>query len=214
MFEEDDSVLTIHSPRPRRLRPGYIELSLKWSRRAVAFVRTVVSWRSLCCPGQLAVVITHCISIPESLDPSPRHQASKYNAMKESKFVSLQGSGQVQILGRNKVSIPATNAPVAPISPATVHLSQPSRLTLTLQQHQDIILLDRSLKIRTNTRKAAGRSKRTLTFRMIERDWSSMNSTRTCVTPPLEPVRPRTLVTLASLTGWAFMVMTFLDYGG
>ena len=33
-----------------------------------------------------------------------------------------------------------------------------------------------------------------------------MNSTRTCVTPPLEPVRPRTLVTLASLTGATFMV--------
>nr|AFK46080.1 unknown [Medicago truncatula] len=38
-----------------------------------------------------------------------------------------------------------------------------------------------------------------LTFRMMDRDWSSMNSTRTCVTPPREPVRPRTLVTLTSL---------------
>jgi hypothetical protein len=26
------------------------------------------------------------------------------------------------------------------------------------------------------------------------------------VTPPLEPVRPRTLVTFASLAGWAFIV--------
>lgn len=51
----------------------------------------------------------------------------------------------------------------------------------------------------------------TLTFRMMERDWSSMNSTRTCVTPPLEPVRPSTLVTFASLTGWAFIATAFLD---
>lgn len=31
-----------------------------------------------------------------------------------------------------------------------------------------------------------------LTFRMIDREVSSMNSTRTWVTPPREPVRPRT----------------------
>lgn len=40
-----------------------------------------------------------------------------------------------------------------------------------------------------------------LTLRMIDRDVSSMNSTRTWVTPPREPVRPRTLMTRASLTG-------------
>lgn len=40
-----------------------------------------------------------------------------------------------------------------------------------------------------------------LTLRMIEREESSMNSTRTWVTPPREPVLPRTLTTLASLTG-------------
>lgn len=40
-----------------------------------------------------------------------------------------------------------------------------------------------------------------LTFLTIDRDWSSMNSTRTWVTPPREPVRPRTLMTLANLTG-------------
>jgi len=39
------------------------------------------------------------------------------------------------------------------------------------------------------------------TFRMMLRLVSSINSTRTCVTPPREPVRPRTLVTLTSLTG-------------
>ncbi|KAI8835585.1 hypothetical protein BJ741DRAFT_607300, partial [Chytriomyces cf. hyalinus JEL632] len=42
-----------------------------------------------------------------------------------------------------------------------------------------------------------------LTLRTIEREWSSMNSTRTWVTPPRDPVRPRTLVTRASL-GAAF----------
>lgn len=40
-----------------------------------------------------------------------------------------------------------------------------------------------------------------LTFLTMDRDSSSMNSTRTWVTPPLEPVRPRTLMTLASLIG-------------
>jgi len=40
-----------------------------------------------------------------------------------------------------------------------------------------------------------------LTFRIIVRVVSSMNSTRTWVTPPRDPVRPRTLITLASLTG-------------
>lgn len=34
----------------------------------------------------------------------------------------------------------------------------------------------------------------------MERDWSSMNSTRTWVTPPRDPVRPSTFVTFASLT--------------
>lgn len=33
-----------------------------------------------------------------------------------------------------------------------------------------------------------------LTFRMIEREVSSMNSTRTWVTPPRDPVRPRTCI--------------------
>ena len=41
-----------------------------------------------------------------------------------------------------------------------------------------------------------------------------MNSTRTCVTPPLEPVRPRTLVTLASLTGATFILTTGHDRVG
>jgi len=40
-----------------------------------------------------------------------------------------------------------------------------------------------------------------LTFRIMLRLVSSMNSTLTCVTPPRDPVRPRTLVTLTSLTG-------------
>lgn len=40
-----------------------------------------------------------------------------------------------------------------------------------------------------------------LTFRMMDREVSSRNSTRTWVTPPRDPVRPRTLMTRASLTG-------------
>ena len=40
-----------------------------------------------------------------------------------------------------------------------------------------------------------------LTLRTIERVGSSRNSTRTCETWPVWPVRPRTLVTFASLTG-------------
>ena len=40
-----------------------------------------------------------------------------------------------------------------------------------------------------------------LTFRMIERLVSSINSTRTCMHCPCEPVLPSTLVTLASLMG-------------
>lgn len=39
------------------------------------------------------------------------------------------------------------------------------------------------------------------TFRMMDRVESSMNSTRTWVTPPRLPVLPRTFVTFASLTG-------------
>ena len=47
-----------------------------------------------------------------------------------------------------------------------------------------------------------------LTLRTIERPVpvpasASMNSTRTWVTLPVLPVRPRTLLTLASLTGWS-----------
>lgn len=54
------------------------------------------------------------------------------------------------------------------------------------------------------------------TFRMIDRVWSSMNSTRTWVTPPREPVRPRTRVTLTSLTGCleASIVATFGSLSG
>lgn len=42
------------------------------------------------------------------------------------------------------------------------------------------------------------------TLRMMDRVESSMNSTRTWVTPPLLPVLPRTLTTFASLT-WVFV---------
>ena len=45
-----------------------------------------------------------------------------------------------------------------------------------------------------------------LTFRMMERLVSSINSTRTCVHCPCEPVLPSTLVTLASLMGCTRLV--------
>ena len=44
------------------------------------------------------------------------------------------------------------------------------------------------------------------TFRMMERLVSSMNSTRTCVHCPCEPVLPNPLVTLASLMGCTRLV--------
>ena len=53
-----------------------------------------------------------------------------------------------------------------------------------------------------------------LTFLTIERVESSMNSTRTWVTPPREPVRPRTLTTLASLTGTLFEVVSYSKHRG
>ena len=45
-----------------------------------------------------------------------------------------------------------------------------------------------------------------LTFRMMERLVSSINSTQTCVHCPCEPVLPSTLVTLASLMGCTRLV--------
>lgn len=55
-----------------------------------------------------------------------------------------------------------------------------------------------------------------LTLRTIDLEVSSMNSTRTWVTPPLEPVLPRTLMTLASLTGVlvSLLVKRFWHIGG
>merc|ERR1719356_271704 len=43
------------------------------------------------------------------------------------------------------------------------------------------------------------------TLRMIEREGSSRNSTRTWVTLPVLPVRPKTRFTLASFTGWSIL---------
>ena len=37
---------------------------------------------------------------------------------------------------------------------------------------------------------------------------SSINSTRTCVTLPVLPVRPRTRFTLANLTGWSYIIFS------
>jgi hypothetical protein len=51
-----------------------------------------------------------------------------------------------------------------------------------------------------------------LTLRTIDRPVvpppsASMNSTRTCVTLPVLPVRPRTRLTLASWTGWSCVLV-------
>ena len=48
-----------------------------------------------------------------------------------------------------------------------------------------------------------------LTFRTMVRFRSSRNSTRTWVTLPVLPVRPRTRFTLASLTGWSMFLDVF-----
>jgi hypothetical protein len=77
-------------------------------------------------------------------------------------------------------------------------LAQPSRPAPSATQRSRTHRASRS-----DSRSARMSSSRTgpLTLRMIDRDVSSMNSTRTWVTPPREPVRPRTLMTRASLTG-------------
>jgi hypothetical protein len=51
----------------------------------------------------------------------------------------------------------------------------------------DILTLDPSWKVRGFSRIIVPGP---LTFRMIDRVWSSMNSTRTWVTPPREPIQP------------------------
>ena len=82
-------------------------------------------------------------------------------------------------------------------------LPQTASLTLRLQKNQNIALANRSLNenyfnflIIINANLCLNL---TLTFRTMDRDWSSKNSTRTCVTVPREPVRPITVFTLASL---------------
>jgi hypothetical protein len=45
-----------------------------------------------------------------------------------------------------------------------------------------------------------------LILRIILRVGSSMNSTRTWVTLPVLPVRPRTLITRTSLVGWSYLI--------
>ena len=50
-----------------------------------------------------------------------------------------------------------------------------------------------------------------LTFLTIVREVSSKNSTRTWVTPPREPVLPKTLMTLAKVTGVLLSILTVLE---
>lgn len=87
-------------------------------------------------------------------------------------------------------------------------------LTLGLEESEDVVLTDRALDVpasphqlgsQLTAARTESRQVGRIAHRTMERVASSMNSTRTWVTPPREPVRPRTLTTLASLT-WVFEV--------
>lgn len=91
-------------------------------------------------------------------------------------------------------------------------------LTLGLEESEDVVLTDRALDVPVSAgvldrgqsclfsssfslfRAVQHTFQDAPTDRTMERDWSSMNSTRTWVTPPRDPVRPSTFVTFASLT--------------
>jgi len=84
-----------------------------------------------------------------------------------------------------------------------------SSLYIQSFQSADAIYLNR-LASRSHSNKQRISPSRTgpFTFRTILRpdkppDSASINSTRTCVTLPVFPVRPRTRFTFASLTGWS-----------
>lgn len=86
----------------------------------------------------------------------------------------------------------AATFPSSPNSPNSRSLSQAAGLALGFQENQDVVLANWT----HGTRLAAGRTSPKdcggipgpLTFLMMERVVSSMNSTRTWVTPPREPV--------------------------
>lgn len=94
----------------------------------------------------------------------------------------------------------------------SVHLSEAAGLALRLEQAQDIIFADRTLEEKLDSNGSSTSNTHTLTLRTMERDTSSMNSTRTWVTPPREPVRPSTFVTLASFTGVLVESMFFVGW--
>lgn len=74
-------------------------------------------------------------------------------------------------------------------------------LSLGLEEGKDVVLANGALDVpvyRTVSFPFVAATEGT--HLMMLRVESSMNSTRTWVTPPREPVRPRTLTTLASLT--------------
>lgn len=78
-------------------------------------------------------------------------------------------------------------------------------LPLGLEKGKDVVLANGALDVTAARNRRQAPRTRTSSFagwtnRMMERVESSMNSTRTWVTPPRDPVRPSTLTTLASLT--------------
>ena len=82
--------------------------------------------------------------------------------------------------------------PSSPNSPNNRSLSQAAGLALGFQENQDVVLANwthgaRLVAGRTSPKDCGG-IPGPLTFLMMERVVSSMNSTRTWVTPPREPV--------------------------
>lgn len=75
-----------------------------------------------------------------------------------------------------------------------VRLSQAAGLTFGLEQAQDVVLANWRNTVSRSASGYRGQGQSgsipgPLTFRMMDRVWSSMNSTRTWVTPPREPAK-------------------------
>jgi len=95
--------------------------------------------------------------------------------------------------------------PMLPSPPPLPSLPFPS-LPFPSKNDPPVVALRKTARAKVLTRMSPSRTG-PLTLRTMERPpmppESSMNSTRTWVTFPVFPVRPRTRFTLASLTGWS-----------
>lgn len=98
-------------------------------------------------------------------------------------------------------------------------LAQTPGFTLRLEEAEDVVLADwRSITRVSKCIRACLNSWRALpgplTLRMIDRVWSSINSTRTCVTPPREPVPPhQSAVGIQNLEGLRLRTSTAQNSG-